>query len=195
MSTRKPLPSEAGLPPSSELSPDHPAAGDPSAPGIGSLVCDLQRTINVLEEHVSDMNYAGTDEFNAQAFPGHPFDDNVYHVLHDLADRVQQLSDDLYSAAQERRSYAGLSPQQQKARTDELEQETTAAQADQAQREEWQQGASARERAWAALPPELTAPGRYERSGGRCATCGGRIETINDIHRCWACFRRDQAFR
>jgi hypothetical protein len=41
-------------------------------------------------------------------------------------------------------------------------------------RGQWQQGASARERAWAVLPPELTAPGRYDRSGGRCSFCGGR---------------------
>lgn len=195
MSTRKTPPAKARSTPAPKLSPNPSAPGDPSSAAIGSLVCDLQRTINVLEKHVSDMNYPGTDEFNAQTFPRHPFDDNAHQVLHDLAVRVQQLSDDLYSAEQERRSYAALTPQQQMARTEELEQETKDAQADQVKQEEWQQGTQARERAWALLPPELTAPGRYDHSGGRCGTCGGRIETINGIHRCWACFRRDQGGR
>ncbi|MBV9321844.1 MAG: hypothetical protein JO106_18380 [Mycobacterium sp.] len=192
MSTRKTPPAKARSTPPPKLSPNPSAPSDPSSAGIGSLVCDLAKTINVLEKHVCDMTYPGTDEFNARTLPKHPFDDNAYQVLHDLAERVQQLSDDLYGAEQERRDYAALSPQQQLARTKELEHETKDAQADQAKLAEWQQGASARERAWAVLPPELTAPGRYHHAGGRCGNCGGRIETINGIHRCWACFRRGQ---
>ena len=194
MSTRKTRPASVRSTPSRKLSPKRtpstPPAPSPAA--IGSLVCDLEGTISTLEKHVSDMNYPGTDEFNAQTFPKHPFDGDAYQALHDLADRLQQLSDDLYSAEEERRSYAALTPQQQLARTEELEQATTDAQAYQANQAEWQEGASARERAWAALPPELTAPGRYHHSVSRCEKCGGRIETINGIHRCWACFRRRQ---
>lgn len=194
MSTRRTPPAAARSTPPEKLSPK-PNPSPPSKPSsaaIGSLVCDLEGTIGALEKHVSDMNYPGTDEFNAHTFPRHAFDDNAYQVVHDLAERVQQLSDDLYSAEQERRGYAALTAQQQKARTAELEQVTKDTQADQAKQAEWQEGASAREAAWAALPPELTAPGRYHHSGGRCPNCGGRVETINGIHRCWACFRRGQ---
>ena len=84
------------------------------------MVCDLATIIAALEKHVADMNYPGTDEFNVHTFPGHPFDDGVYQVLHDLAERVQQLSNDLYSTEQERRSYAALTRQQQTARTLEV---------------------------------------------------------------------------
>ena len=60
------------------------------------------------------------------------------------------------------------------------------------QETEWKRGATARETAWTALPPEVTAPGRYNDSVKRCKECGGLVETINGIHRCWACFRRRQ---
>ncbi|HUB58060.1 MAG TPA: hypothetical protein VMB04_23200, partial [Mycobacterium sp.] len=103
-----------------------------------------------------------------------------------------RLGNDLYSAEQERRSYAALSPEQQTSRTQELEQATEEAQAKQRTRAEWQQGAVDRETAWAAMPPESTAPGRYHDSVKRCAKCGGRVETINGIRRCWVCFRRSQ---
>ena len=194
MSTRKSPPragrSTPSLRPSPKEKPSRPS--DTPSATIGSLVCDLERNINSLEKHVSDMNYLGTDEFDAHTFPRHPFDDNAYQGLHDLAERVQQLSDDLYSAEQERRSYGALTPQQQIARTEELEQLTADAQAEQGHQVEWQQGASARERAWAASPPELTAPGRYHDSVSRCGNCGGSVKTINGIRRCWACFRRGQ---
>jgi hypothetical protein len=168
------------------------APSDPASAAIGSLVGDLEKTVSALEKHTADMNYPGTDEFNAHTFPRHPFDDRAYQVLHDLAERLQQLSNDLYSAEQERRTYDALTPQQQAARTQELEQITEDAQADQTKQTEWQQGASARETAWAALPPELTAPGHCDESVSRCAKCGGRVETINGVHRCWRCFRRNQ---
>jgi len=194
MSTGGTPPAAARSTPSPSLSPKaNPSTRtDPSPAAIGSLVCHLERTVSALEKHVSAMNYPGTDEFNAHTFAGHPFDDNAYQVLRDLAERVQQLSDDLYSAEQERRSYAALSPRQQMARTGELEQMTKDGRADQAKQAEWQQGASARETAWADMPPELTAPGRHHHSVSRCANCGGRVETIDGVHRCWACFRRGQ---
>lgn len=165
---------------------------DPSSAAIGSLVGELERIIGALEQHVGEMNYAGTDEFNAGTFSRHPFNDNACDVLHDLADRAQQLSDDLYSIEQERQSYAAMSKQQQLARTEELQQITKDAQADQARRSAWQQGASVREAAWAAMPPEVTASGRYPSSVSRCANCGGRVETVNGVRRCWSCFRRGQ---
>lgn len=165
---------------------------DPPSAAIGSLVGDLENTVSTLEKHIVDMNYSGTDEFNVHTFPRHPFDDGTYQILHDLTERLEQLSNDLYSSEQERRTYGALTPQQQAARTQELEQMTEDAQADQTKQTEWQQGASARETAWAALPRELTAPGRCHESVNRCAKCGGRVKTINGIHRCWPCFRRNQ---
>jgi hypothetical protein len=170
------------------------AAGpaQPGRAGIGTLVCDLATTLNALEKHMADMNYGGTDEFNAHTFSGHPFDNGVYQVLYDLAERVQQLGNDLYSAEQERQSYAALTAAQQTVRTQELEQATQDAQAEQRTDAKRQQGAAARETAWAALPPASTAPGRCDESVNNCANCGGRVETINGIRRCWACFRRGQ---
>jgi hypothetical protein len=168
------------------------APSEPASVAIGSLVCDLATIISALEKHVADMNYCGTDEFNVHTFPTHPFDNGTYEILCDLAERVQQLGNDLYSAEQERRSYASLTPEQQTVRTQELEQETKEAQAEQRTLAKWQHGAAARETAWAALPPESTAPGRCDDAVTRCAKCGGRIETINGIRRCWACFRRGQ---
>jgi hypothetical protein len=168
------------------------APSEPAPVAIGSLVCDLAMIISALEKHVADMNYPGTDEFNAHTFPGHPFENGTYQILYDLADRVQQLSNDLYSTEQERRTYTALTPEQQTARTHELEQATEDANADQRTRAEWQQGAAARETAWAALPPESTAPGRYQESVKRCATCGGPVDTINGVRRCWDCFRGAQ---
>ncbi len=148
--------------------------------------------ISALEKHVADMNYCGTDEFNAHSFPSHPFDDGAYQILYDLAERVQQLSNDLYSTEQERGSYAALTPAEQTERTHELKQATEDAKAEQRTRAEWQHSAAAREAAWAALPPESTAPGRCRESVKRCAKCGGRVDTINGIRRCWVCFRRGQ---
>jgi hypothetical protein len=177
-----------------EPSPNLNAAppSEPAPVAIGSLVCDLAMIIDALEKHVADMNYRGTDEFNAHTFPRHPFDDSTYQIIYDLAERVQQLGNDLYSAEQERQSYASLTPEQQTARTQDLEQETEDAQAEQRTQVKWQQGAAARETAWAALPPESTAPGRCNESVKRCANCGGRVDTINGIRRCWICFRRGQ---
>jgi hypothetical protein len=159
---------------------------------IGSLVSELKRILSELEKHTADINYAGTDEFNAQKFPGHPFDDSAYKVLHDLAERMEEVSNDLYGAAEERQSYAALTPRQKRARTLELEEIAEDAEASEGREADWERGAAARETAWAALPPELTTPGRCHESVKRCGECGGPVETINGIHRCWACFRRSQ---
>jgi hypothetical protein len=183
--TRRPTPQPSP-------NPNVAAPSEPAPVAIGSLVCDLAIIISALEKHVADMNYWGTDEFNVHTFSRHPFDNCVHEILYDLAERVQQLGNDLYSAEQERRSYASLTSEQQTARTDKLEQETNEAQAKERTRVKWQYGAAARETAWAALPPESTAPGRCDESVKRCAKCGGRVDTINDIRRCWACFRRGQ---
>jgi hypothetical protein len=179
-------------PPEPSPNPNAAAPSESTPVAIGSLVCDLAMIINALEKHMADMNYPGTDEFNAHTFARHPFDNGTYQILYDLAERVQQLGNDLYCTEQERRSYASLTPEQQTTRTQELEQATEDAQAEQRTRAEWQQGAAARETAWAALPPESTAPGRCSESVKRCAKCGGRVDTINGIRRCWACFRRGQ---
>lgn len=88
---------------------------------IGSLISALERITSELEKHTADMNYTGTDEFNAHTFDRHPFDDDAYKVLHDLAHRLEAVSNDLYSAEDERQRYAALTPQQKKARTQELE--------------------------------------------------------------------------
>jgi hypothetical protein len=193
VSTKSTLPSATPrTPPNPSLNPNDAPRSEPAPVAIGSLVCDLAMLTSALERHVADMNYCGTDEFNAHTFPRHPFDDDTYEILYDLAERVQQLGNDLYSAEQERRSYASLTPEQQTARTQDLEQAAEHTQAEQRSRAEWQQGAAARETAWAALPPESTAPGRCNESVKRCAKCGGRVNTIDGIRRCWACFRRDQ---
>lgn len=193
MSTKnRPPAATRRTPPQSSPNPNA-AAPDQQAPAaIGSLVCDLAMITSALEKHVADMNYCGTDEFNAHTFSRHSFDNGTYQILYDLAERVQQLGNDLDSAEEERRSYASLTPGQQAARTHELEQATEDAQAEQRRRVGWKQGAAARETAWAALPPESTAPGRCSESMKRCAKCGGRVETINGIRRCWVCFRRGQ---
>ena len=166
--------------------------GDHAPATIESLVRDLDKTISALETHIADMNYAGTDEFDAHTFGRHGFDDGAYEALHELAERVEQVSNDLYSAEEERHSYAALTPQQQTARTHQLEEITQDVRASQTKDAEWARGAQVRETAWTALPPELTAPGRYPDSVKRCGECGGPVETINGIHRCWACFRRSQ---
>ncbi len=172
--------------------PDASARGDPAPAAIGSLVCDLAMIISALEKHVADMNYRGTDEFNAHTIRRHPFESGTYQILYELAERVQQLGNDLHSTEQERRNYAALTLEEQTSRTQELEQATEDAKAEQRTRAEWQQGAVARETAWAALPPESTAPGRYHELVKRCAKCGGRVDTIDGIRRCWVCFRRGQ---
>jgi hypothetical protein len=172
--------------------PSAVGAGVPVAATIGSLISESDRITSELEKHTADMNYPGTDEFNAHTFPRHPFDDSAYEVLHDLAERMEQVSNDLYSAEEERQSYAALTPQQKTARTQELEEIAEDAEASAGRETEWERGGAARETAWAALPPELTAPGRCHESVKRCGQCGGRVETINGIHRCWACFRRSQ---
>jgi len=166
---------------------------DVSVPAtIGSLISALEMITSELEKHTTDMNYPGTDEFNAHTFLRHPFDDSAYEVLHDLTERMEAVSNDLCSAEEERQSYAALTPRQQKARTQELGEIAKDAQASAAREAEWERGATAREIAWTALPPELTAPGRYHESVNRCGECSGPVETINDIHRCWTCFRRSQ---
>ena len=131
---------------------------------IGSLVSALKRITSELEKHTSDMNYPGTDEFNVHTFPRHPFDNSAYKVLHDLTQRMERASNDLYSAEEERQSYEALTPRQKRARTVELEEMAEDAQASEGREAEWVSGATARETAWAALPSELTAPGRCHES-------------------------------
>jgi hypothetical protein len=88
---------------------------------IGSLISALEMITSELEKHTADINYTVTDEFNAHTFHRHPFDDDAYQVLHDLSQRMEAVSNDLYSAEEERQSYEALTSQQQKARTQELE--------------------------------------------------------------------------
>jgi crotonobetainyl-CoA:carnitine CoA-transferase CaiB-like acyl-CoA transferase len=128
---------------------------DVSVPAtIGCLISAMEMITSELEKHTADMNYPGTDEFNAHTFPRHPFDDSAYEVLHDLTERIEAVSNDLYSAEEERQSYAALTPRQQKARTQELEEIAEDAQASAGREAEWERGAKVREIAWAALPPE-----------------------------------------
>jgi hypothetical protein len=162
------------------------------APTIDSLISALERITGDLEKHTAAMNYAGTDEFNVHTFSHHPFDDGAYDVLHGLTQRIEGVGNDLCSAEDERHSYAALNSRQQRSRTAEFETMAHEAQMSAAQEAEWKRGAAARETAWAALPPELTAPGRCHASIKKCKECGGLVETINGIHRCWACFRRRQ---
>ena len=169
------------------------ARGNVTLPAtIGSLISALQTITGELEKHTADMNYPGTDEFNVHTFDRHPFDDSAYEVLHDLTQRMEGVSNDLYSAEEERQSYEALTPRQKKSRTVELEEIAHEAQASAGREAEWEWGATARETAWAALPSELTAPGRCHESVKRCKDCSGPVESINGIHRCWACFRRGQ---
>jgi len=191
MPARK-MPAAARHKPMPKAAPQPAALIDSVPATIGSLISELRRIISELEKHTADINYAGTDEFDAHKFPSHPFDDSAYKVLHDLAERMEEVSNDLYGAAEERQSYAALTPRQKRARTLELEEIAEDAQASEGREAEWERGAAARETAWAALPPESTAPGRCDESVKRCGECGGPIETINGIHRCWACFRRSQ---
>ena len=159
---------------------------------IASLISALETITGALEKHTTAMNYPGTDEFNVHTFGRHPFDDSAYEVLHDLTRRIEQVSNDLCSAEEERQSYDALTSRQQKARTVEFEELAHDAQASAVRGVKWERGATARETAWAALPSELTAPGRYHESVIRCAECAGPVETLGGIHRCWACFRRGQ---
>jgi hypothetical protein len=159
---------------------------------IESLISTLEAITSELEKHIAEMNYSGTDEFNVHTFARHPFDDKAHEVIHDLAQRIEQVSNDLYSAQEERHSYGALTVQQKEERTLELEEMAEDAQADAAREAESERSAAGRETAWAALPPELTAPGRYGDTVKRCGRCGGPVETINEIRRCWACFRRSQ---
>jgi hypothetical protein len=156
------------------------------------LISALARITADLEKHTADMNYAGTDEFNVHTFSRHPFDGSAYDVLHDLAQRIEGVSNDLRSADEEGQSYASLTTGQQETRTAEFEELSRDARASAKQDAEWKRDATSRETAWAALPPQVTAPGRYQRSVKQCVECGGPVETIDDIRRCWACFRRRQ---
>ncbi len=166
--------------------------GVPRPGTIGSLISALETITGALEKHTAAMNYAGTDEFNVHTFGRHPFDDSAYEVLHDLTQRIEDVSNDLCSAEEERQSYEALTLRQQKSRTVEFEELAHDAQASAVRDLKWERGATARETAWAALPSEVTAPGRCHESVTRCAECGGPVETIGGIHRCWACFRRGQ---
>lgn len=165
---------------------------DPIPATIGSLISVLETIVGELEKHTADMNYSGTDEFNVHTFPHHPFDDSAYEVLHDLTERMQEVSNDLCSAEEERRSYSALTLRQKKSRTVELEHIAEDTQASATHAAEWDRGATARETAWAAMPPQSTAPGHYHQSVKSCNECGGPVETINGNRRCWACFRRGQ---
>lgn len=121
--------------------PSAVGAGVTVAATIGSLISESDRITSELEKHTADMNYPGTDEFNAHTFPRHPFDDSAYEVLHDLAERMEQVSNDLYSAEEERQSYAALTPQQKTARTQELEEIAEDAEASAGRETEWERAA------------------------------------------------------
>ena len=79
-------------------------AGVPVAATIGSLISESDRITSELEKHTADMNYPGTDEFYGRHASPLPFDDSAYEVLHDLAERMEQVSNDLYSAEEERQA-------------------------------------------------------------------------------------------
>ena len=125
--------------------PSAVGAGVPVAATIGSLISESDRITSELEKHTADMNYPGTDEFNAHTFPRHPFDDSAYEVLHDLAERMEQVSNDLYSAEEERQSYAALTPQQKTARTQEMEEIAEDTEASAGRETEWERGGAARD--------------------------------------------------
>ena len=170
----------------------HGGRNAPLPTTIGSLITALETITGALEKHTAAMNYPGTDEFNVHTFGRHPFDDSASEVLHDLTQRIEGVSNDLCSAEEERQNYEALTPRQQKSRTVEFEELAHDAQASAMGDVKWERGATARETAWAALPSGVTAPGRCHESVIRCAECGGPVETIGGIHRCWACFRRGQ---
>lgn len=159
---------------------------------IGSLIAALETITAELEKHTADMNYPGTDEFNIHTFRRHSFDDDASEIVHSLAQRLEGVSNDLYSVEEERHTYGALTSRQQESRTVELEEVALDAQASAARDAEWERGTTARETAWGALPSERTAPGRYPESVNKCTECGGPVETIDSIHRCWTCFRRGQ---
>ena len=168
------------------------ASNGPRPATISLLIAAMETTVAALEKHTAAMNYPGTDEFNIHTFDRHPFQDSAYERLHDLAQRVEEVSNDLYSAEDERQTYEALTPRQQKSRTEEFEELSRDAQASASRDVKWERGATARETAWAALPPDATAPGRYDDTVVGCPECGGAVETISGIRRCWACFRRGQ---
>src|ERR1700694_555096 len=98
MPTRK-MPAAARQTPMPKPAPQ-PAGFIDSAPAtIGSLISELRRIISELEKHTADINYAGTKEFNAHKFPSHPFDDSAYKALDDLAERMEEASNDISGAA------------------------------------------------------------------------------------------------
>jgi hypothetical protein len=159
------------------------------------LISALERITGELETHIADMNYAGTDEFNVHTFSRHPFGEHAYDVLYDLNQRIERIKNDLFSAGEERRDFAALTPPQQESRTAEFEEMALQAESSTEQAAEWKRGSTARESAWAALPPRVTAPGRRTESVKSCNECGDLLETIDGIHRCWSCFRRGQNSR
>ncbi len=159
---------------------------------IDTLISALETITDALEKHTAAMNYPGTDEFNVHTFGRHPFDDSACDALRGLSQRIEAVSNDLYGVEDERQSYEALTAGQQRSRTVEFEERAHDAQASSRRAVTWERGAPARETAWAALPSEMTAPGRCHESVMECAQCGGPMETIDAIHRCWACFRRGQ---
>jgi hypothetical protein len=168
-----------------------PGVDDPPAT-VDTLIDTLHSTVDALEAHIAAMNYPGTDEFDAHTISTHPFGEQAPDLLAALAGRVAQLSDDFYSAGLEEVSFAALDPKQQSARTVELTDLADAARIEDDQRVRWRSGARDRETLWSGLPPEATAPGRCHESVTQCRECGGPVETVHDIRRCWACFRRGQ---
>jgi hypothetical protein len=101
----------------------------PAAATIGSLISTLQRITSGLEKHTAAMNYPGTDEFNVHTFVSHQFDGSASKVLHDLTQRLVGVSNDLYSAEEERQCFGALTLQQRKARTLQFEEIAEDAQA------------------------------------------------------------------
>ena len=104
------------------------------------MISALDTITRELEKHTADMNYTGTDEFNVHTFSRHPFDDTSYEVLHDLGQRIEQISNDLCSAEDERQSYAALTTQQQESRTAEFQELAHEAQAGAEHQAEWERG-------------------------------------------------------
>ena len=101
----------------------------PTAQPIDSLISALEAITGALEAHTAAMNYAGTDEFNIHTFGRHPFDDSACDALHELAARIEGVSNDLRSVDEERQSYDALAPRQQTSRTMEFEELSHDAQA------------------------------------------------------------------
>jgi hypothetical protein len=132
--------------------PDTVRSTAPAA--IGSLISKLEMLTSELQTHTAAMNYTGTDEFNVHTFDRHEFDRDASKTLHDLSQRLEDVSNDLYSAEEERKSFATLTLPQKKARTLAFEEGSEDAQAGARRDAELEQDPTARQESWARMPPE-----------------------------------------